>query len=100
MLPEKEGIITRIHHCVIAGEVEGWLVIDQSTNGTIIKRQGQRLELNHQMGRKLPIASEDVIWIHHWQLKFIDPSQTNQVVLLRSQVTPAKPPKPWVFNIN
>lgn len=95
VLPEEDGIITRIHHCVLAREVEGWQIIDQSTNGTMVKRQGQRLELSHQRGRMLPMASEDVIWIHHWRWQFIDPSQTKRVAVLRPQISPSKP---WIFN--
>jgi DNA-binding winged helix-turn-helix (wHTH) protein len=95
VLPEEDGIITRIHHCVLAREVEGWQIIDQSTNGNMVKRQGQRLELSHQRGRMLPMASEDVIWIHHWRWQFIDPSQTKRVAVLRPQISPSKP---WIFN--
>jgi len=97
VLPEEEGIITRIHHCVIERVMEGWVLMDQSTNGTILERQGQRFELVNLPDRRCPMASEDMILIHHWQLQFIDPSQTNRVSPLQPNLSD---PKPWVFNVS
>ncbi len=64
-LLEDEGIITRLHHCILERGAEGWSVTDKSTNGTILEREGQAFQLAERDGRKALMNSEDVIVIHH-----------------------------------
>ncbi|MEB3190355.1 MAG: hypothetical protein VKL42_08440 [Snowella sp.] len=78
-LLEDEGIITRVHHCILERGAEGWSVTDKSTNGTILEREGQAFQLAEQNGRKALMTSEDVIVIHHWRLTFVDPSRTKPI---------------------
>jgi hypothetical protein len=70
-LLEDEGIITRVHHCILERGAEGWSVTDKSTNGTILEREGQAFQLTERDGRKALMNSEDVIVIRHWRLTFV-----------------------------
>jgi DNA-binding winged helix-turn-helix (wHTH) protein len=95
-LPEEEGVITRIEHCVLEKRAGGWTITDKSTNGTILEREGQKWPLGEQKERQALISSEDIIIIHHWRLQFIDPNQTKALNPPKSQNIEGKD---WVFNI-
>ena len=102
-LPENEGIITRVHHCILEREAEGWSVTDKSTNGTILEREGQAFPLAEQNGRKALMNSEDVIVIHHWRLTFVDPSRTKPIATPgqgSSLVVSTAAKSSWLFKVS
>jgi DNA-binding winged helix-turn-helix (wHTH) protein len=102
-LLDEEGVISRIHHCVLERKPEGWWLTDKSTNGTTVKREGQSVQLADQPGRKLLIASEDIIRIHTWQIEFVDPAKTRPAKLQLMRAASAvggRSGHQWVFNIN
>lgn len=78
-LPEEEGIITRVQHCILERGAEGWSLTDKSTNGTIVEREGKVFPLVQLPNRRALLNSEDVIVIHHWRLMFVDPSRTKPI---------------------
>lgn len=102
-LLDEEGVISRIHHCVLERKPEGWWLTDKSTNGTTVEREGQVAQLADQPGRTLLIASEDIIRVHNWQLKFTDPAKTRPATLQVPRTVSAignTSIQQWVFNLN
>jgi pSer/pThr/pTyr-binding forkhead associated (FHA) protein len=98
---DEEGVISRIHHCVLERRPEGWWLTDKSTNGTMVEREGQSVQLADQPGRTLLITSEDVIRIHTWQIRFIDPAKTKPATLQLTKAARAMgglSGHQWVFN--
>ena len=93
-LPEEEGIITRMGHCILEREAQVWGVTDKSTNGTIIEREDKQIQLKEQPNQKIFLSSGDRIIIHHWQLQFFDPNQTTPINLSINSNTSASS---WLF---
>jgi DNA-binding winged helix-turn-helix (wHTH) protein len=98
-LPETEGIITRVEHCILEREADGWWVKDKSTNGTIIERDQVQLQVQSCLGRKNLIVSEDLIKINNWQLEFIDPNKT-PAVILKPEINLGNQSTNLVFNVS
>lgn len=81
VLPEYNGRITRIEHCVLERSFGDWILKDQSTNGTILKREGQLINVQQQNEHQIAINSGDVICIHGYELTFYDPKKTDPLKL-------------------
>ncbi len=98
-LPETEGIITRIEHCILERKTDGWWIKDKSTNGTIIERDGVQLQIQNCHEQKILISSEDIIIIHNYELKFIDPAKTPHFSL-KDQVNSINNSPHLIFNLS
>ena len=98
-LPETEGIITRIEHCILERKTDGWWIKDKSTNGTIIERAGVQLQIKNFPEQKILIYSEDIIKIHNYELKFIDPAKTPNLSF-KDQVNLISNPPILIFNLS
>ncbi len=96
-LPDDLGIITRIEHCILEREASGWWLTDQSTNGTVVQREGQRVAVDSFPLAKVQIGSGDIIYIHTWELAFHDPNRTNP---LKSFSVQPKSVSRFVFNLS
>jgi DNA-binding winged helix-turn-helix (wHTH) protein len=102
-LLDEDGVVSRIHHCLLERKPEGWWITDNSTNGTVLEREGQSAVLAVQPERRLLLASEDRIHIHTWNIQFVDPNRTRPAKLQISKVASAKSALAscqWLFNIN
>jgi DNA-binding winged helix-turn-helix (wHTH) protein len=102
-LLDEEGIVSRVHHCLLERKPEGWWITDNSTNGTTLEREGQLAMLAVQPERRLLLASEDRIRIHTWQIQFVDPNKTRPAKPLISSVVVVEHQLggcPWLFNVN
>jgi DNA-binding winged helix-turn-helix (wHTH) protein len=102
-LLDEDGVVSRIHHCLLERKPEGWWITDNSTNGTVLEREGQSAMLVLQPERKLLLASEDKIRIHTWQIQFVDPNKTKPAKLHFSNVASVGTVSEgcqWLFNLN
>jgi DNA-binding winged helix-turn-helix (wHTH) protein len=102
-LLDEEGVVSRIHHCLLERKPEGWWITDNSTNGTLLEREGQSAMLAVQPERRLLLASEDRICIHTWQIQFVDPNKTKPAKLHLSSVARGgsqSDDDQWLFNVN
>jgi DNA-binding winged helix-turn-helix (wHTH) protein len=102
-LLDEDGVVSRIHHCILQREPEGWWLIDNSTNGTTVEREGHSVNVAAQPERKLLVTSEDKIRIHTWQLQFFDPARTKPIQskpFKPAVVTPDASTQRWIFSLN
>ena len=76
-LPDYDGIITRIEHCLLERDQGGWMLKDNSTNGTCLERESQKMQVQDLPDREIEISSGDIIYIHTYQLTFNDPNRTD-----------------------
>lgn len=96
-LPEQEGVITRIRHCTLQRNIGEWYLVDSSTNGTVIQRNDQRIEVQTLPSRTIMLESGDRIIIHDWQLEFIDPNRTKPI---HNKASTSQASCPIVFNLS
>lgn len=83
---DPQKLVTRVKHCVLERREGGWWVIDQSTNGTFLRRGEQIVEVQRaaplEHGEqililaKLPLDEEAAIY---WELDFFDQEATHPV---------------------
>jgi hypothetical protein len=84
---DPQMLVTRIHHCIVQRDMNGWSLIDNASVNKTFRRRGQSIEM--VVGR-LPLAEGDVIRIlgmltetgesAYWELTFHDPERTRPVV--------------------
>lgn len=98
-LPDDRTVITRIQHCVLKREGTVWYLTDSSTNGTVLRRKGKQVEVQSCPNAQLSISSQDVIYIHGWEIIFHDPNQTTPLPGLLD-LSRFKPSCPLVYKVN
>lgn len=79
LLEDTAELITRRSHCRIVREDSHWWLIDNSTNGTRLRRGTRVVDLRDVPTRRLPLNTGDLIEIMGWQLQFQDPNRTQSL---------------------
>ena len=90
VLSDPQKNISR-KHCSIHSQEGRWWIVDRgSSNGTFLRRNNGRLEIDVRNEELIPLKNEDDILIlgeldaaqkpMFWRLRFIDPEETNHVV--------------------
>lgn len=91
VLSDPQKNISR-EHCSLQYKLGKWWIVDQgSSNGTFLRRRDSSSEIDVRNEELIPLKNEDEILILgeldelekplFWQLKFVDPEATNQVIL-------------------
>lgn len=89
VLSDPQNNISR-HHCSIQYQSDRWWIVDEdSSNGTFLRRESDRSKIDLRLEDKIALRSGDCILIFgkldaakqpiFWELEFIDPSETVQV---------------------
>lgn len=101
-LMDLDGVITRKSHCLLKKVDSTWWIVDQSTNGTILTRKKDEIQLQDLQTPEIELFSGDCIIIHNWQLIFNDLSQSlyNTTKNLKKLVFKSKYQTPFVFNVS
>ena len=85
------------HHCSIQYQNNRWWIVDKgSSNGTFLQREIDQTEIDVRSEDRVVLRSGDHISILgeldtsgqpiFWQLEFIDPGETNQIIGMRGRV--------------
>jgi DNA-binding winged helix-turn-helix (wHTH) protein len=94
VLPDPHKTISR-HHCSLQYKNNRWWIVDEgSSNGTFLKREIDRPEIDVRSEDKIALRSGDYILILgkisssgqpiFWHLEFIDPGETSQISSLQT----------------